>query len=276
MRLINAARGGIYDEAALVEGLKSGKLGGVALDVFADEPCTNSPLFGMPGVVCTPHLGASTEEAQTQVAIEAVELLTAYLTTGAIRHAVNVASLDPKTLASLRGYLDVAYRLGLLLAGLQPGGLKKCRLLYRGEIADKETKVLTAVFAAGLLENALDEEVNLVNAELLLKQRGIELIEESRSDMGAFRSSMTAEVITDQARRTGRRARSSARTCRGWCRSTTTASKPISTAACWCSRHHDVPGIIGSVGTVFGQHRREHCPNGGRPGQPRAARPSAF
>ena len=105
----------------------------------------------MPGVVCTPHLGASTEEAQTQVAIEAVELLTAYLTTGAIRHAVNVASLDPKTLASLRGYLDVAYRLGLLLAGLQPGGLKACRLLYRGEIADKETKVLTAVFAAGLL-----------------------------------------------------------------------------------------------------------------------------
>ena len=123
----------------------------MALDVYATEPCTSSPLFGMPGVVCTPHLGASTEEAQTQVAIEAVELLVAYLTTGAIRHAVNVASLDPKTLASLRGYLDVAYRLGLLLAGLQPGGIKQCRLLYRGEIADKETKVLTAVFAAGLL-----------------------------------------------------------------------------------------------------------------------------
>ena len=85
MRLINAARGGIYDEAALVEGLKAGKLGGVALDVFATEPCTDSPLFGMPGVVCTPHLGASTEEAQTQVAVEAVELLVAYLTTGAIR-----------------------------------------------------------------------------------------------------------------------------------------------------------------------------------------------
>src|SRR4029079_13889331 len=127
-RLINAARGGIYDEAALAEALKAGKLAGVALDVFATEPCTASPLFGLQGVVCTPHLGASTEEAQTQVATEAVELLTAYLTTGAIRHAVNVASLDPKTLASLRGFVDVASRLGLLLAGLQPGGLKKCRL----------------------------------------------------------------------------------------------------------------------------------------------------
>ena len=124
VRLINAARGGIYDEAALADALKAGQLGGVALDVYATEPCTDSPLFGLPGVVCTPHLGASTEEAQTQVAVEAVELLVAYLTTGAIRHAVNVASLDAKTLASLRGYLDVAYRLGMLLAGLEPSGLR--------------------------------------------------------------------------------------------------------------------------------------------------------
>ncbi|HEX4416224.1 MAG TPA: hydroxyacid dehydrogenase, partial [Lacipirellulaceae bacterium] len=128
VRLVNAARGGIYDEAALAEGLKSGKIGGVALDVYATEPCTDSPLFGLPGVVCTPHLGASTEEAQTQVAVEAVELIVAYLTTGAIRHAVNVASLDSQTLASLRGYLDVAHRLGILLAGMETAGLKSCRV----------------------------------------------------------------------------------------------------------------------------------------------------
>jgi len=252
-RLINAARGGIYDEAALVEGLKSGKLAGVALDVFAAEPCTASPLFGMPGVVCTPHLGASTEEAQTQVATEAVELLTAYLTTGAIRHAVNVASLDPQTLASLRGYLDVAYRLGLLMAGLQPGGLQKCRLLYRGEIAEKQTKVLTAVFASGLLQNALDQEVNLVNAEVLLRQRGIELVEESRTDMGSFRSSMTAEVTADnsQHRATG--------TIFGQEMTRLVALDDYRLEAyldgcllVFC--HQDVPGIIGSVGTIFGQH----------------------
>jgi D-3-phosphoglycerate dehydrogenase len=253
VRLINAARGGIYDEAALAQALQAGRLGGVALDVFATEPCTNSPLFGLPGVVCTPHLGASTEEAQTQVATEAVELLVAYLTTGAIRHAVNVASLDSKTLASLRGYLDVAYRLGMLLASLEPGGLKSCRLLYRGEIAEKETKVLTAVFAAGLMQNALDQEVNLVNAELLLRQRGIKLAEESRSEMGAFRSSMSAEVITDHAqhRATG--------TIFGQHMPRLVSLDDFRLEAyldglLLVFRHRDVPGIIGGVGTIFGRH----------------------
>ena len=253
VRLINAARGGIYDEAALAEALKAGRLGGVALDVYVSEPCTDSPLFGLPGVVCTPHLGASTEEAQTQVATEAVELLVAYLTTGAIRHAVNVASLDPKTLASLRGYLDVAYRLGILLAGLEPGGLRACRVQYRGEIAEKETKVLTAVFAAGLLQGALDEDVNLVNAELVLRQRGIKLTEECRAEMGSFRSSMTAELTTDH---TQHRA---AGTIFGQQMPRLVALDDFRLEAfldgyLLVFRHRDVPGIIGAVGTIFGRH----------------------
>jgi D-3-phosphoglycerate dehydrogenase len=207
----------------------------------------------MPGVVCTPHLGASTEEAQKQVATEAVELLTAYLTTGAIRHAVNVASLDSKTLESLHGYLDVAYRLGILLAGLETGPLKSCRLLYRGEIADKETKILTAVFAAGLLQNALEQEINLVNAELLLKQRGIVVVAESRSEMGSFRSSMTAEVTTDttQHRATG--------TLFGQQMPRLVSLDNFRLEAyldgyLLVFRHLDVPGIIGGVGTIFGKH----------------------
>ncbi len=253
VRLINAARGGIYEEAALAEGLKSGKIGGVALDVYATEPCTDSPLFGLPGVVCTPHLGASTEEAQTQVAVEAVELVVAYLTTGAIRHAVNVASLDPQTLASLRGYLDVAYRLGILLAGMETGGLRSCRVLYRGEIAEKETKILTSVFAAGLLQGALDQEVNLVNAELVLKQRGIKLTEESRSEMGSFRSSMTAEVIYDHAQH------KAAATIFGqnMPRLVSLDDRRLEAyldGRLLVFRHHDEPGIIGAVGTVFGEH----------------------
>ncbi|MCI0335457.1 MAG: phosphoglycerate dehydrogenase [Planctomycetes bacterium] len=253
VRLINAARGGIYDEAALADALKAGRLGGVALDVYATEPCIDSPLFGLPGVVCTPHLGASTEEAQTQVAVEAVELLVAYLTTGAIRHAVNVASLDSKTLASLRGYLDVAYRLGMLLAGMEPTGLRACRLLYRGEIAEKETKVLTAVFAAGLLQGKLDQEVNLVNAELLLRQRGIKLTEESRTEMGSFRSSMTAEITTDQAMH------KAAGTIFGQHMPRLVALDDFRLEAyldglLLVFRHRDVPGIIGAVGTIFGRH----------------------
>ena len=115
VRLINCARGGIYNEAALVEGLKSGKLGGVALDVFAEEPCTKSPLFGMPNVLCTPHLGASTEEAQTQVAVEAVRAarsITSPRAKSATRSTWRRST--PKRCEAIRGYLDLAYRLGLL------------------------------------------------------------------------------------------------------------------------------------------------------------------
>src|SRR5690349_10286234 len=160
-RLINCARGGIYDEAALVKGLQSGKLAGVALDVYSAEPCTDSPLFGMPGVLCTPHLGASTEEAQAQVAVEGVGLLVDFLSTGAIRHAVNMIPLDAKTLAELRGYLDVGYRLGLLLAQLETSSIRRCTLQFRGEVAGRNTKLITASFAAGLLANALEEEINI-------------------------------------------------------------------------------------------------------------------
>ena len=253
MRLVNCARGGIYNEEALVQGLDSGKLAGVALDVYTEEPCTDSPLFGKPGVVCTPHLGASTEEAQTQVAVEAVGLVTDYLAHGTIRHAVNVAALDAKTIESLRGYLDVAYRMGMLMAGIQRGVAKSCRLIYRGEITGKDTKVLTAAFAAGLLQNALEDDVNLVNAELMLRERGIELATESCSEMGAFRSSLAAEVMTDQTRH----------------RATGTVfgqSMPRLVEldnyrleayldGCLLIFHHkDVPGIIGGVGTICGQH----------------------
>ncbi|MDZ4659025.1 MAG: phosphoglycerate dehydrogenase [Bythopirellula sp.] len=253
VRLVNCARGGIYNEEALVKGLESGKLAGVALDVFVEEPCTDSPLFGKPGVLCTPHLGASTEEAQTSVAVEAVGLLTDYLTNGTIRHAVNVAPLDAKTLESLRGYVDVAYRLGMLLAGLKDGNARECRLNYRGEIADRDTKVLTAVFAAGLLKHALDEEVNLVNAEYMLRDRGIELTVESHSEMGAFRSTMSAELKTDSSQH------KVAGTVFGQSMPRLVAIDGYRLEAyldgcLLVYTHKDVPGIIGKVGTLFGEH----------------------
>ncbi|MCA9130997.1 MAG: phosphoglycerate dehydrogenase, partial [Planctomycetales bacterium] len=196
IRLINCARGGIYDEAALAKGLEGGQIAGVALDVFETEPCTASPLFGMPGVVCTPHLGASTEEAQTQVAVEGIHLLMNFFRTGEIRHAVNVAALDPKTLEAIRSYLDVAYRLGLFLSQWHGGSVANCSLTYRGEVAGRDTKLLTNAFCAGLLERAL-EDVNIINAEMLLHERGIELFETRCQDMGAFSSSITAEVTGD-------------------------------------------------------------------------------
>ena len=254
VRLINCARGGIYEEAALVEGLKRGIIAGVALDVFEEEPCTNSPLFGMPGVICTPHLGASTEEAQTQVAIEGIQLLINFFKTGEIRHAVNVAALDPKTLDALRGYLDAAYRLGLLMAQWHEGSIGSCQLNYRGEVADKDTKLLTAAFCAGLLEKAMADDVNIINSEMLLRERGIELTENRNRELGAFSSSITAEVSGG-----GQKVKAGV-TVFGNNMSRLISIDDYRLEAYLDGHmlfftHTDVPGIIGRVGTVFGQHQ---------------------
>jgi D-3-phosphoglycerate dehydrogenase len=275
VRLINAARGGIYDEAALVEGLKSGRLGGVALDVYESEPCTDSPLFGMSHVVCTPHLGASTEEAQTQVAVEAVQLLTKFLTTGEIRHAVNVAAVQPKTLAAMRGYLDVAHRLGRLLAQWHEGAVESCSLSYRGEVADKETRLLTAAFCAGLAEKAMEEEVNIVNAEMLLRERGVELSEETQSKAGVFSSAITVTLTSDGQSFTV------AGTLFGnnmprLIRLGDYRLEAYLDGNLLVFSHDDMPGVIGSVGTIFGRHginiaqmsvgRKSEQPGGGAVG----------
>ncbi|NQT39027.1 MAG: phosphoglycerate dehydrogenase [Planctomycetes bacterium] len=253
VRLINCARGGIYNEAALAEGLASGHLGGVALDVYASEPCTDSPLFGMPNVLCTPHLGASTREAQTNVAVEAAELLIDFFTSGAVRQSVNISPLDPKTLKSLRGYLNVAYRLGLLLGQVDQAPANTCRLCYQGEVANKDTRLLSSAFAAGLLEHALDTEVNIINAAVLLKDRGIELIEERSSETGDFISLISAEVVSKArtAFASGTLFGNMPRLVqKGQCR----LESPLD-GILWLFSHRDVPGIIGRVGSVFGRHR---------------------
>lgn len=253
-RLVNCARGGIYDEAAVAEGVKNKKLAGVALDVYISEPCTDSPLFGLPGVLCTPHLGASTEEAQTQVAVEGVGLLVDFLTTGAVRHAVNMNPLDRQTLDAMRGYLNVAHRLGLLLSQWDRSAPTRCVLHYRGEVAAKNTKLLTAAFAVGLLENALEEEVNIVNAELLLRERGIEVVEQSRADLGSFSSLITAETIS--ASGTHR----AAGTILGQemprlVQLDDHRLEAFLDGVLLIFTHRDVPGIIGRVGTIFGRQK---------------------
>ncbi|WP_146576933.1 phosphoglycerate dehydrogenase [Neorhodopirellula pilleata] len=252
LRVINVARGGIYDHDALVEGLKSGKLGGVALDVYEDEPCTDSPLFGMEGTVCTPHLGASTEEAQTQVAVEGIHLLINYLKTGEIRHSVNVASLDPKTLDELRSYLNIAHRLGLLLHQWHGGGIDHVRIMYRGAVAGKDTRVLNNAFCAGLLERVV-EDANVINSEMLLRERGIELSVEHNCEQGAFTSSITVEVSGS-----GKTAQAGAAVLGhemprlilldGY------RLESYLDGRLFVFSHQDVPGIIGGVGTVFGNH----------------------
>ena len=253
-RLINCARGGIYDEAALLTGLQSGKLAGVALDVYEEEPCTTSPLFNLPGVLCTPHLGASTDEAQIQVSIEAVQLLLAFLKTGEIRHAVNVASVEPSTLAALGGYLDLAFRLGVFLSQWHTGRADACRLEYRGEVTQEDLHLLTAAFCSGLLEQAMSGDVNIVNAEVLIRERGIRLVEESHTEMGAFSSSITAELTGDGE------SHLAAATLFGnnMSRLIRLGSYRLETyldGHMLLFTHDDVPGIIGTVGSILGDHQ---------------------
>ena len=249
-RLINCARGGIYDEAALVAGLESGQLGGVALDVYPNEPCTDSPLFAMDNVLCTPHLGASTEEAQIGVAVEAVDLLVNYLVTGEIQSAVNT-TLDPNALKTVRPYADVAHRLGILLGQWHGGGLKNCELEFQGEIAEKDTRILVSAFCAGLIENYTDE-ANIINAELLCRERGIEIVRKENRAHGTFSSQISATVSGD------------GKTCSA---SGTVFGKEMPrlirlgeyrTEAFMDGnllvfQHQDVPGIIGYVGSVLAE-----------------------
>jgi D-3-phosphoglycerate dehydrogenase len=203
-------------------------------------------------VVCTPHLGASTEEAQAQVAVEGIGLLIDFLTTGAIKHSVNMTPLDAKTMSELRGYLEVGYRLGLLLAQLELGPIKRCALHYRGEVAAKNTKLITASFAAGLLEQALDQDANIVNAEVLLRERGVELIEHKRAETGNFTSVVLAEVEGEKA------TRKAAATVFGVDLLRLVQVDDFRLDAyldgvLMIFNHKDVPGIIGTVGTIFGQ-----------------------
>ena len=250
VRLVNCARGGIYDEKALAEGLKRGVISGVALDVFEQEPCTDSPLFDMPGVLVTPHLGASTEEAQSQVAVEGVGLLVDFLSTGAIRHSVNSSPIDPASMESVRGFLDLAWRLGLLLAQLEEGPPRSCSIAYRGEIASRNTRLVTAAFAAGLLESAL-EDVNIVNSEVLLRDRGIELVEQSRTDPGAFSSVVAVDLVS------GDHVHRAAGTLFGHAMPRLVQLEGHRLEAyldgvLLVFTHQDVPGIIGRVGNAFG------------------------
>jgi len=199
VRIINCARGGLIDEAALAEALNNGKVAGAAIDVFEPEPPpAGHPLVGHPLVVVTPHLGASTEEAQVSVAVEAARLLSDFLTRGQVRFAVNMPALDKAELDDVRLYLNLAWRLGMLHSQMDRGTLKNARITFRGEVAHKNTKLITASFAAGLMETAMEQQVNLVNAIPLARERGIVIEERSAEAPADFATLIQTEVTTER------------------------------------------------------------------------------
>src|SRR5581483_3788791 len=197
VRIINCARGGLVDEKALAAALKSGHVAGAAFDVFEVEPAKESPLFGLPNVICTPHLGAATSEAQENVALQVAEQMADYLLKGAITNAVNFPNITAEEAPRLRPWVKLAEQLGLFAGQLTETSIKGVRLEYSGDVATLNTKPLTAAALAGVLRPSLSG-VNMVSAAANARERGIQIEEVTRGQKGAFESYMRLTVVTPE------------------------------------------------------------------------------
>ncbi|QDU79024.1 D-3-phosphoglycerate dehydrogenase [Polystyrenella longa] len=254
VRIINCARGGIVNENDLADAIESGHVAGAALDVFTKEPPENRRLVELPQVLTTPHLGASTDEAQELVAVEAADLIATYLTKNEIRHAINMAPISGAEMESMKLYLDLAYRLGLTVAQMnRKGGIKKAKLDFRGEAASKNIKLMTSAFSAGMLESALAEKVNIVNAEMTARERGIQFEDSSSEDSKSFSTLISATLETDSGDVTA------AGTIFGneflrLVRLGEFQMESYLDGNLLVYRHLDVPGLIGYIGTICGKH----------------------
>jgi D-3-phosphoglycerate dehydrogenase len=194
VRIINVARGGVVDEEALIEGLRSGQVAGAALDVFEHEPPAGSPLLEMDSVVLTPHLGGSTREAQEKVAARIAELIAGYLRDGTVTNAVNVEGVDPRLLPAMLPYRDLCGRLGRFLSALGPGSYTEVVLEYAGMVNEYPTRPLTSAFLKGLLEGKLTDPVNPVNALILAREAGIRVQETRAADSQDFTALVSATL----------------------------------------------------------------------------------
>ena len=200
VRVVNCARGGLVDEGALYEALKSGNVAGAAFDVFVTEPATENPLFGLPNVVCTPHLGASTSEAQENVALQIAEQMSDYLLRGAITNAINFPSISAEEAPKLKPFIALAERLGSFAGQLTETGISKVQLAYEGAVAQMNTKALTSAALAGLLRPMLGD-VNVVSAPVVAKERGIVVEEVTREMPEDYESLITITVTTERQSR---------------------------------------------------------------------------
>jgi D-3-phosphoglycerate dehydrogenase len=200
VRIINCARGGLVDEGALYEALKNGQVAGAAFDVFVTEPATENPLFHLPNVVCTPHLGAATSEAQENVALQIAEQMSDYLLRGAITNAINFPSISAEEAPKLKPFIALAEKLGSFAGQLTETGISKVQLAYEGAVAQMNTKALTSAALAGLLRPMLGD-VNVVSAPVVAKERGIVVEEVTREMPEDYESLITVTVTTERQTR---------------------------------------------------------------------------
>ncbi|MDX2227756.1 MAG: phosphoglycerate dehydrogenase [Verrucomicrobiae bacterium] len=253
VRLVNCARGGLIDEADLLEALRSGQVAGAALDVYESEPPKDLPFRDLPNVVLTPHLGASTAEAQESVGIEIAEQIHSYLTTGSIINAVNVPNVDAKTLEVLGPHLNLAEKLGLLLAQISPKRIDSLEVCYWGKAYDLDVRPITRTVVRGFLQNAGGNDVNQINALNLAQHLGIRL------DVSKHSEEVDYTELVQVTARAGGQETSVAGTIFGHhprivrVNGQNVEAEPR--GILFFMENTDKPGIVGQIGTIMGQHR---------------------
>jgi len=249
VRIINCARGGLVDEVALKAAIENGHVAGATLDVFAEEPATENILFGMEQVVCTPHLGASTSEAQEKVAVQVAEQMADYLLTGAVTNALNMASVTAEEAPQLKPYMTLAEQLGAFAGQATQSAITEIEICYEGHVAGLNTKPLTAIVVKGLLGPLL-EGVNMVNAPVIAEERDIKILEARSETAGDYHTLITVTVKTETQTRS--------------VKGTLFNQKPrlveikgihidamLGPYMLYVA-NHDKPGLIGALGTILG------------------------
>ena len=257
VRVLNVARGGLIDEAALKDALDSGKVAGAALDVFPSEPVTEHPLFAYPNVIVTPHLGASTAEATDRAGYQSAEQVVAALTGGVVSTAVNIPAIGAEDMEVLRPFLPLATQLGRLAMGLAEGSsVERIETAFLGDIATHEASLhlLTLAVISGALQGRMEEQVNLVNATTMAQQRGIRWGEESSPDKQDFNDLIRVTVLAGGNRvgvaGAGMGPQRTPHLVEVQGRRLTIELEEYVTVF----RYEDLPGMIGRVGTIFGNH----------------------
>jgi len=253
VRIVNAARGGVVDEGALLRAIKSGKVAGAALDVYEKEPPKDNPLLELDCVVTTPHLGASTREAQVNVARDIAKQVVDALKYGILRNAVNAPMVPPEVMEQIKPFVDLAERMGRLQGQLLKGAAREIHLIYSGEVLNLDVTPITTAFLKGMLSVWVGDAVNFVNAPLVAQQRQIRVVESKISSCEDYLSLITSEIETDSPARLlsgtvfGKK---EARIVR--IGDYMVNAEPFGNILiCY---HEDKPGVVGKIGTILGKH----------------------
>ncbi len=252
VRIINCARGGLVDEQALADLLTSGHIAGAAFDVFAEEPAKENPLFNLPNVVCTPHLGAATSEAQENVALQVAEQMSDYLLTGAVTNALNMPSVTAEEAKVMGPWIKLADHLGAFIGQMTDEPIQAINILYDGSVSTMNLAALNCSVIAGIMKRA-NPDVNMVSAPVVAAERGIRISTTNQAKSGAFDGYIKVTVVT------GKRERSIAGTVFSDGKPRFIQIKGINIDAeigahMLYTTNEDVPGIIGTLGTTMGEN----------------------